>query len=54
MNYKNELVAQLIIISSVYWDDPEVAHSEADDLLLAYINEPDVEAAFNDVEKWYA
>ena len=34
--------------------DPEAAHSEADDLLIAYINDSEIEAAFLEVPKWYA
>ena len=34
--------------------DPEVAHSEADELLLNYINDPEIEKVFEEVPKWYA
>lgn len=34
--------------------DPEVAHSEADELLLSYINDPEIEKAFEEVPKWYS
>ena len=34
--------------------DPEVAHSEADELLLRYINDKDIEEAFEEVPRWYA
>ena len=34
--------------------DPEVAHSEADELLLGYINDPEIEKAFEEIPKWYA
>jgi hypothetical protein len=34
--------------------DPEVAHSEADELLLQYINDPEIEKAFEEVPKWYS
>lgn len=34
--------------------DPETAHGIADDALLAYIADPEIEEAFNTVEKWYA
>lgn len=34
--------------------DPEVAHSEADELLINYINDPEIEKAFEEVPKWYA
>jgi hypothetical protein len=34
--------------------DLEVAHSEADELLLSYINDPEIEKAFEEVPKWYS
>lgn len=34
--------------------DPESAHEQADDLLLEYINDPEVTAAFEAIKKWYA
>lgn len=34
--------------------DPEVAHSEADEAILRYINDPEIEKAFEEVPKWYA
>ena len=34
--------------------DPELAHSEADELLLRYINDKDIEEAFEEVPRWYA
>jgi hypothetical protein len=34
--------------------DPESDHSAADDLLLELIGDPDISAAFNAIEKWYA
>lgn len=33
---------------------PEVAHSEADELLLNYINDPEIEEVFEEVPKWYS
>jgi hypothetical protein len=35
-------------------DDPEWAHGEADDLLLAFINDKEVSQAFYKIKKWYA
>lgn len=35
-------------------NDTEKAHSDADDALLEYINDPEITKAFNSVEKWYA
>lgn len=34
--------------------DPERAHAEADDLLLRFIDDPEVAEAFDAVPKWYA
>ena len=34
--------------------DVEANHEEADRLLLGFINDPDITAAFDDVRKWYA
>ena len=49
---KEELIAKLK--ECALNDDTEVAHLDADDALLEYINDPDVKAAFDDVDKWYA
>jgi len=35
-------------------DDREDAHIKADSLLLAYINDVDIERAFDAIDKWYA
>lgn len=32
----------------------ETQHVEADALLCKYINDPEIEAAYHDVPKWYA
>jgi hypothetical protein len=34
--------------------DPEENHVDADDLLLKFINDPEVTEAFNALHKWYA
>ena len=34
--------------------DHEAAHSHADKVLLALIDNPEVTAAFDSIEKWYA
>lgn len=34
--------------------DIESSHAEADSLLLAYIDDKDIEDAFDNLEKWYA
>lgn len=33
--------------------DIEAVHAEADELLLEYLNDPEIEAAFEEVPKWY-
>ena len=35
-------------------NDTEIAHSEADDILLEYINDKDIEREYKKVPKWYA
>ena len=34
--------------------DKEANHSDADDLLIEYINDPKITEAYNKIEKWYA
>ncbi len=34
--------------------DAECAHADADEALLDYINDPEITAAWQKVEKWYA
>lgn len=34
--------------------DPEAAHSDADEVLLALIDDEEVKAAWDEVPKWYA
>ena len=34
--------------------DPEASHAEADELLLNYINDPEIEKVFEEVPKWYS
>lgn len=49
---KDELIAKLKECATN--DDTEVAHSDADDFLIEYINDPDIEAAYHSINKWYA
>lgn len=35
-------------------NDTEIAHSDADDALLRYINDAEIESAYNEITKWYA
>ena len=34
--------------------DLEASHAEADELLLSYVNDKEIEQAFEEVPKWYA
>lgn len=34
--------------------DPEIVHSSADHFLIAFIADPEIEAAYEAVDKWYA
>ena len=49
---KEDAVAQLKALAGS--DDPEVAHSHADSILLKLIDDPEVTKAFDAIEKWYA
>ena len=49
---KEELIIALKELQT--YGDPESAHSQADRLLLAYINDTEVTEAFNGIDKWYA
>jgi len=49
---KEELIAKLKECAAN--GDLEVAHWDADQLLLEYINDQDITEAYRDVGKWYA
>lgn len=49
---KAELLAKLKAIREQ--SDREAAHADADDALLDYINDAEVRAAYDAIEKWYA
>ncbi len=49
---KADLIAKLRELSDSA--DTEGAHESADGLLLAYINDADVSAAYEAINKWYA
>ena len=51
---KAELAARLRDVADQLNGDPEVAHATADQLLIDYINDPAVAAAYASVEAWYA
>ncbi|MCK9556366.1 hypothetical protein M0R36_11250 [bacterium] len=49
---KDELIKRLNEIKDE--GGGEGGHMEADDLLLEYINDPDISKAFNEIERWYS
>ena len=49
---KEELVDALHELSTD--DDTEDAHIKADELLLKYINDDEINEAFHSIDKWYA
>lgn len=52
---REELHAALVAINSDdHGYDPEADHIEADKLLLAFIDDGEVAAAFEAIAKWYA
>jgi hypothetical protein len=54
---KQELIEELEKASKITFRghiDPEAAHIKADELLLEYINDPEITEAFNKIERWYA
>ena len=50
---KEELI-KILNENGTKYGDHEGMHYACDDALLAYINDPDVTAAFNQGTKWYA
>lgn len=55
---RDELITQLKAIGEKVKQaknyDEESGHAEADELLLRYINDPEIEAAYNSFNHWYA
>ena len=49
---KQKLIAKLLELAES--QDTEVAHSDADKLLINYINDVEIAEAYNRVPKWYA
>ena len=49
---KRELIRKLIECAQN--GDTEAAHGDADDALIAFIDDPEIETAYREVEKWYA
>ena len=48
------LLEELIKINEEYGDDIELCHELADEALIRFINDPRINAAFHEVEKWCA
>lgn len=53
---KPELITLLREIADKEGGDNEASHGDADKALIAYINDPEIEAAWNDAAQffWYA
>lgn len=49
---KDELLKKLEDLRAS--NDPEVAHYEADQALLEYIGDDDIEKTYDKIKKWYA
>ena len=49
---KQDLIEALREIAKI--GDQEAAHVMADELLLLFINDPEVTAAYEAIEKWFA
>jgi hypothetical protein len=50
---RDDLLRLLQIIAEQQNGDPEIAHSNADQALLDYINDEEVTVAYEAIEKWY-
>lgn len=51
---KEELLERLRAIKAASIGASEEGHIEADDLLVEYINDPEIKAAYEAIGKWYA
>lgn len=51
---KDELIEKLKECAELAKGDREIAHIEADDALLVFINDPEITAAYEAFEKWHA
>lgn len=49
---RQELMDNLKELSQL--KDVEMAHIEADELLVTYVNDPEIEKAYEEVPKWYS
>ncbi|CPW92546.1 Uncharacterised protein [Mycobacteroides abscessus subsp. bolletii] len=48
---KSELMQKLRELHDVGLSDPEMAHSEADNFLVRYLNDPEITAAYGRIRK---
>jgi hypothetical protein len=51
---KEELLEKLEQCAELDKRDPEAAHSDADELLIDYIDDPEIKEAYESFGKWYA
>jgi len=51
---KEEVIQKLNEIAKTFPDEKEINHTFADKLLLEFINDEEITAAYNQIEKWYA
>lgn len=51
---KQELIDGLCRMAATSDQDHEMAHTNADRLLLEFINDSDVTEAFDAIDKWYS
>ena len=49
-----ELLSELFKLQDASRDDAEIAHEDADNLLLEYIDDIDIREAFKGITRWYA
>lgn len=54
LNLKNRARILRELKALIRNDDQELAHVEADSLLVEYINDPEIVEAYSKVDKWYA
>ena len=51
---KEELIKKLKELATQSLEDPELAHLQADNLLIEFINDEDIYCAYALVKKYYA
>lgn len=51
---RDQLLKKLIDIKQNTHGDLENDHADADNAILQYINDPEIEKAFDAIDKWYA